>query len=98
MDARSEQHNIVPVPAHKHQIRLRAWVGLDRVQKYFGEYFYRETVGFITSQRYMAFAPRQQMMPFVKCGREGGCGIQVQARVEVRPIEVRPIEVKIHGE
>ena len=41
----------MPVPAHKHQIRLRAWIGLDRVQKDFGEYFYRETGGLVTSRR-----------------------------------------------
>jgi len=31
MEARSGKHNIAPVLARKHQIRLRAWIDLDCV-------------------------------------------------------------------
>ena len=46
VDARSGKHNVVPVPAHKHQICSRVWIGLDHVQKDLGEHFYGETLGF----------------------------------------------------
>ena len=92
MDARSGKHNIVPVPAHKHQIRSRTWIGLDRVQKDLGEYFYRD-LGELGNRG--PLIPLQQMMDFVDSGREGR-PIQGQAR-EAR-LEVGPIEVRIHGE
>jgi len=48
VDAGSGKHNIAPVSAHKHQIRLRVWIVLDRVQKDLGEYFYGDEVGFVS--------------------------------------------------
>ena len=50
VDARSGKHNIAPVSAHEHQIRLRVRIVLDREQKDVGEYFYRDKVGFVTGR------------------------------------------------
>ena len=55
VDARSGKHNVIPVPAHKHQIRLRAWIGLDRVLKDLGEYFYGNEVRFVMRRRLLVF-------------------------------------------
>ena len=99
VDARSGKHNIAPVSAHKHQIRLRVRIILDRVQKDLGEYFYRDKAGFAMSRQLIEFVPRHRMTAFVKSGREGGCVIHGQAKVaqvDVRP--VRPVGVRIHGE
>ena len=66
---------------------------MDRVQKDFREYFYRETVGFVMRERSMDFVTSWQMMLIVERGwEEGGFAIGGQA------IRVRRIEVRIHGE
>jgi len=94
VNARSGKHNIVPVSAHKHQIRLRVRIGLDRVQKDLGEYFYWDKVGFVTGR----------LMDFVTglLVEVGGCPVDSRlmgsGRIGVRPIGVRPIGVRIHGE
>jgi len=63
VDARSGKHNIAPVPTCKHQIRLRASIDMDRVQKYFGEYFYRDKVDFVT-ERPISSVTGQLVAPF----------------------------------
>jgi hypothetical protein len=78
----------MPVPAHKHQLRSRAWIGLDRVQKDLGEYFYRDKVGLVT---------RRRLMSFEGSGRNER-GYAVGNRARVARVEARRIEVRIHGE
>jgi len=63
VDARSGKHNIAPVLADKHQLRLRAWIDLGRVQKDLGEYFYRDKVGFVT-ERPINFVTGQLVAPY----------------------------------
>ena len=62
---------------------------MDRVQKDFREYFYRDQVGLVRGQRPTDLATSQHMMAFVESGRdEGGCAIEDRANVA---------GVKVHG-
>ena len=72
MDARSGEHNVVPVLAHKHQIPSRAGIDLDRVQEDVGDYFYRDKVGLV-ARRLIGFVTRKEVGSFV--------GIQGQVKV-----------------
>jgi hypothetical protein len=93
----------MPVPAHEHQRRLRAWIGLDRVQKDLREYFYREKVGFVTRLQLMGSVIMQEIVvsameiAFEGGGRNDG-GYVGGSRVNVEQVEIRRIEVRIHGE
>ena len=87
----------MPMPARKHQIPSRAWIGLDRVQKDFGEYFYGETVGIVTRRRPIDFVIRQQMMAIEESGQDEG-RYAIGGRARVVRVEVRRIEIRIHGE
>jgi len=96
VDARSGKHNIAPASAHKHQIRLRVWIVLDRVQKDLGEYFYREAWDFL--KRRQLIGVRQQIMTIVESGREEASQGQARvARADVGLSAVRA-EARIHEE
>ena len=60
------------------------WIGVECVQKYLREYFYRDKVGLVRGQRQMHFVTSQQMVAVVESGRDVG-------------VQGRPIKVGMYG-
>ena len=84
----------MPVPAHKHQIYLRARIGLDRILKDLGEYFYRNKVGFVRRRELIGFVERRKMMVESVPGKGGVAEI---GRVKIERVKIRPIVSRLHG-